>query len=365
MKKKITVIVDIIMFAILLAQLLYVFIGNVAHELLGISFFVCLVIHIILKKHWFSALVKTKGKKLPASMWLFHIATILLLLSIAALMISSMDVSRFIFPDIRILGNPNIHRYLATAVLALGILHGGLSLRFRSKNKKRYTVIIVLLVITAVAMGLFGVPYANRHFKTVDITGESTGSGEKLAFDSKTLVVYFTRLGNTDFEDDVDAVSGASLLKLDGNMMGSNQLLASMVKDSIDCDVVAVTVTGEKYPSSYGDTVSIASKELTDNARPEIEPIDVSGYDRIILIYPLWWGTIPMPVATFLESSDLSGKTIDLIATQGSSGFGSSTKDIRELSPGAEVREGISIYCEDIPDARKQIEEYLKTISGE
>ena len=40
-------------------------------------------------------------------------------------------------------------------------------------------------------------------------------SGERVGFgDRKILTVYFTRVGNTDFADDVDAVSGASLLSV-------------------------------------------------------------------------------------------------------------------------------------------------------
>ncbi|MBR0120066.1 MAG: hypothetical protein IJM01_08080, partial [Eubacterium sp.] len=257
------------------------------------------------------------------------------------------------------------HRYMATAVLTLGILHGGLALRRRSKHKKRFTVILILLTVAGAAIGLFLPPYLNRHFKTVEVEQDSVGVSdtEKIAgFSEKPLVVYFTRLGNTDFDEDVDAVSGASLLKMNGQLMGSNELIVSMVKECIDCDVVPITLTGDKYPSSYNDTVSIASTEKNEQARPAIEPIDVSGTNRIILIYPIWWGTIPMPVATFLEDADLSGKTIDLIATQGSAGFGSSTSDIRELCPDADVREGISIYCEDIPDARNQVKEYLNSI---
>ncbi len=365
MKKTITIMVDILMFAILLVQMLYVFTGNVAHEFLGIGFFVCLIIHMILKRHWLPGLLKSKGKKLPASLWFFNVVTILLVLSIIILMFSAMDVSRILLPDVHFLGSPDFHRYMATAVLTLGILHGGLAMRRRSKNKKRFTVIMILLTVLGAAIGLFLPPYLNRHFKTVEI--EKTSSDTKdtsgvESFSEKPLVVYFTRLGNTDFDEDVDAVSGASLLKMNGKLMGSNELIASMVKDAIDCDVVPITLTGEKYPSSYNDTVSVASSEKNDQARPAIEPIDVSGTNRIILIYPIWWGTIPMPVATFFESADFSGKTIDLIATHGGSGFASSTSDIRKICPGADVREGISIYCEDIPDAQKQVEEYLNSI---
>ena len=363
MKKTITIIIDILMFAILLTQMLYAFTGNVVHEFLGIGFFVCLIIHMILKRHWLPGMIKSKGKKLPASLWVFNIVTILLVLSIIVLMLSAMDVSRFILPDVHFLGSPDFHRYMATAVLTLGILHGGLAMRRRSKHKKRFTVILILLTVAGAAIGLFLPPYLNRHFKIVEVEQDSVGAAEKIeGFSEKPLVVYFTRLGNTDFDEDVDAVSGASLLKMNGQLMGSNELIASMVKDTIDCDVVPITLTGEKYPSSYNDTVSVASKEKNEQARPPIEPIDVSGTNRIILIYPIWWGTIPMPVATFLENSDLSGKTIDLIATQGSAGFGSSTSDIRELCPDADVREGISIYCEDIPDARNQVKEYLNSI---
>ena len=69
-----------------------------------------------------------------------------------------------------------------------------------------------------------------------------------------------------------------------------------------------------------------------------------------------------MPVATFLEANDFTGKTIYLLATQGSFGFASSTSDIKKMAKGAEVIEGLSIYCDDIPNARTEITEWLKKI---
>lgn len=57
-----------------------------------------------------------------------------------------------------------------------------------------------------------------------------------------------------------------------------------------------------------------------------------------------------MPVASFLEQNDFSGKTIYLIISQGSSGFGSTVSEIEDLCPGANVVPGASIYCEDVPD---------------
>ena len=148
---------------------------------------------------------------------------------------------------------------------------------------------------------------------------------------------------------------------MDGKLTGSDELIADMVVDILDCESKAITLTGKKYPSSYNDTVSVAGDELRDQSRLAIEPIDVANYDSIILIYPLWWGSIPMPVATFLEQNDFNGKTIYLIATQGSSGYGSTVSDIEALVKGAKVVKGTSIYCEDIPNARQTLYNLIKS----
>ena len=120
-------------------------------------------------------------------------------------MLSSLDVSRLIFPDVRLLGNAEIHRYLATGVLALAVLHGGLKLRLRSNRKKLFTIVLILLVIVSAAAGLYGVPYMNRHFKTVNITSEQISGIKKVSgFSKNTQIIYFTRVGNTDFEENTD-----------------------------------------------------------------------------------------------------------------------------------------------------------------
>ena len=353
--------VDIAMYAILVMQMLYIFTGNLLHEIFGMVFFGCLVVHIIIKRRWIKALVKGKLKGSSKAQKLSVLLTVLLLLCSVVLMVSGMGVSRTLFPWFNFLRSSDLHRYLATAVLTLAALHGGMHFYIRAKKKKKTAVLISLIGVVCLAFGLFGVPYINRHFKKVDIGYAGAVSGEKVEWKGKKpLVVYFTRLGNTDFDDDVDAVSGASLLYADGKLMGSDQLIADMIEDITGCDKTAVTLTGKKYPSGYGATVSVASDELDDNARPEIEPIDVSDYDSIILVYPLWWGTVPPPVSTFLEGNDFSGKTIYLVATQGSSGFSKSTKAVREQAKGAEVIEALSIYCEDIPDARPKLVKWIK-----
>ena len=362
MKKKLGLVIDILMYAILLAQMLYVFVGNTAHELLGMGFTACLICHVILKRRAIAGMLKNLGRLRGAHL-LQCCVTALLVLCVLALMISSMDVSRLLLPQVRILGSPALHRCLATAVLALAVAHGGLHGYNKTRRKKTAAALILLGFAAAVALGLALVPYLNRHYKTVEIDRAQAVSGEKIAFSGgKPLTVYFTRVGNTDFAPEVDAVSGASLMRADGELMGNSQLLADMIADAIGCDAQAITLTGEKYPSAYSATVSVAGRELRDKARPGIAPIEIADYDTVILVYPLWWGTIPMPVASFLESADFAGKTVLLVATQGSSGFGQSTRDVTALIPGAKVIEGVSIYCDDIPAARQTIGEWLKAL---
>lgn len=361
-KKMIGVCVDIVMYILMILQMIYVFTGNTIHEILGITFFVCLVIHMIIKKYWFKTFLKRKVPLFSARRFA-DLMIVLLFLCLILLMLSSMGVSRLIFPDIRFMGNPFFHRLLATLALIFAVIHGLMHAYFAAKKKKRVVIWIVILSLASLAFGFYGVDWLNRHFKIVSIHYEEKVYGEKITWNGKKpLIVYFTRLGNTDFDADIDAVSGASLLFSDDELMGNTELMADMTADILSCDTARIQLTDYHYPSSYAETCSVAQKELKSHLHNPIEPIDITDYDSIILIYPIWWGTIPMPVETFLSENDFSGKTIYLLATQGSSGFASSTRDIRKVVPAANVIEGLSLYCDDIPDAREVIFEWLGKI---
>jgi flavodoxin len=78
-------------------------------------------------------------------------------------------------------------------------------------------------------------------------------------------------------------------------------------------------------------------------------------------VYPNWWGTIPMPVASFLESYDLAGKTLIPICTHLGSKFGNSIEDIKKLAPKAKLGEGFQIRgLEDENSLNKNINDLLK-----
>ena len=60
--------------------------------------------------------------------------------------------------------------------------------------------------------------------------------------------------------------------------------------------------------------------------------------------YPNWWASIPMPVASFLEEYDFSGKTIIPFCSHGGGRFGQSLTTIAKLAPDAVMGEGLSVH---------------------
>ncbi len=93
----------------------------------------------------------------------------------------------------------------------------------------------------------------------------------------------------------------------------------------------------------YDELAALTEREREEDVRPDIEPIDLSGYDTVYLGYPIWWYTLPMALYTFLENTDLSGKTIAPFNTHMGSGDGGTYETIRELTPGASVLPGLPV----------------------
>lgn len=55
---------------------------------------------------------------------------------------------------------------------------------------------------------------------------------------------------------------------------------------------------------------------------------------------PIWWYVAPTIINTFLESYDLSGKTIIPFATSGGSGMGKTNEKLLPSCPGATLLQG-------------------------
>ncbi len=118
------------------------------------------------------------------------------------------------------------------------------------------------------------------------------------------------------------------------------------------------------YPKDYTKTTEVTKNELRAKARPELKEkvINMGAYDVTLLGYPIWWGTPPMPVFTFLESYDFSGKIIVPFCTHEGSGLGHSEKDIIKACPKATVLEGIAIHGTSASSAHSQVSSWINKL---
>jgi flavodoxin len=85
-------------------------------------------------------------------------------------------------------------------------------------------------------------------------------------------------------------------------------------------------------------------------------------YDVVFLGYPIWWASIPMPIASFLEAYDFTGKTIAPFCSSGGSRLGQSVTAIAKLSPNSTILEALSVSYSGGSSLPGDISAWLKKI---
>lgn len=106
-----------------------------------------------------------------------------------------------------------------------------------------------------------------------------------------------------------------------------------------------------------------AQRDQNEQARPElaVHVENMEEYDTVIFEFPNWWASIPMPIASFLEEYDFSGKTIIPFCSHGGGRFGQSLTAIAKLVPDAKIGEALSVHYSGGSDLSVEITEWLKT----
>ena len=142
---------------------------------------------------------------------------------------------------------------------------------------------------------------------------------------SKKLVAYFSASGVTaDAAKKIAQAANADLYEI--------------------CPEVSYTAAD----LNWQDKNSRSSVEMNDRTfRPALADKNAKAgeYDVIFLGFPIWWYTAPTIINTFLESYDISGKTIILFATSGSSGFDKAAADLKvSVGDSTVIKEGIVIH---------------------
>ena len=139
--------------------------------------------------------------------------------------------------------------------------------------------------------------------------------------------------------------SGKKILIAYFSATNNTENIANLLNEILDADLYEI-VPETPYTSddlNYNDSSSRSSQEMNDpDARPAISgSVDnMEQYDVIFLGYPIWWGEAPRIINTFLESYDLSGKTIAPFCTSASSPMGSSATSLQGLTGSATWLDG-------------------------
>jgi flavodoxin len=133
---------------------------------------------------------------------------------------------------------------------------------------------------------------------------------------------------------------GAKVLVAYFSATNNTRPLAEYIADAAGADLYEITpaVPYTSADLNYNDSSTRATVEQNDaSARPAISGSveNMADYDVVFIGYPIWWGQAPRIISTFLESYDLSGKTIIPFCTSGSSGIGSSATNLHSLAPNA------------------------------
>lgn len=137
---------------------------------------------------------------------------------------------------------------------------------------------------------------------------------------AKTLVAYFSASGTT----------------MD---------VAARLARVTNSDLFAI-VPADPYTSADLNWRDKQSRSTLEAADPSCRPVitskveDIEDYDTIFLGFPIWWYVAPAIINTFLESYDLTGKTVVLFATSGGSGMGTTASVLRASAPGAKIVDG-------------------------
>lgn len=182
-------------------------------------------------------------------------------------------------------------------------------------------------------------------------TGMSSATSST-AGDGGILIAYF----GVPETDGTDTVANASRVATENGVVGNCQFIAQAIQQAVGGDLFAIE-TVQDYPGTHQPLLDFAYEELRQNARPELsgEIENPDNYSVIFLGYPNWNADLPMPLYTFLESYDFSGKTIIPFVTHGGSGFSRTVSTIAGLQPNAAVlTDGLSVSRGSVPGAAQE-----------
>lgn len=163
--------------------------------------------------------------------------------------------------------------------------------------------------------------------------GNTPGSG-------RTLVVWFSRSGNT-------------------------RVIAGVIHRTLQTDIFEIE-PATPYPLDYFKTVEQAKNERAGGIRPPLKNsvANIAQYQTVYLGFPVWGTSVPPVVQTFLTTHNLAGKMLIPFITHGGYGPGDSSEILASLAPAARREKPLVMECDQERRTTETVASWLKTVQS-
>lgn len=160
----------------------------------------------------------------------------------------------------------------------------------------------------------------------------------------KALIIYFSRADENYAVGYIDK--------------GNTEIAAEFVQELTGADMFKVE-PAVPYAADYKTCIEEAKKRI-GNAPIKEKPGDISAYDTVFIMSPIYWGTYAPEVETAIEGLDFSGKNVRVISTHEGSGLGSMVSDVKKMCKGANVdSKGLAIKGSTVKSSKAVVEKWL------
>ena len=169
--------------------------------------------------------------------------------------------------------------------------------------------------------------------------------------EKRILTVFFSMKGET-------YMAGGRIENLE---KGNTNVCAEFIQKAVGGDLFEIETT-KTYSKDHFKMIEEAKVEMQsgEKAQPKKWLDNLESYDVIFVGYPIWWGTYPPIINTFLEHYNLTGKTIIPFSTSEGSGLLNTVAELREVCKGATVTEALSIRGSQARQSEKKVSEWAK-----
>lgn len=161
---------------------------------------------------------------------------------------------------------------------------------------------------------------------------------------AKSLIIYFSRADENYAVGYIDK--------------GNTEIVAEYVRDMTGADMFKAEPL-VPYSADYNTCIEEA-KNRVGNAPIKDSLTDISAYDTIYIMSPIYWGTYAPELETAIKDLDFTGKKVRVITTHEGSGLASVVRDVKKNCKGAIVDEkGLAIKGSQAKNSKATVERWL------